>query len=408
MEKSMQEKKRFAVLIDSENISSKYAKIIFDEMNEYGMATYRRIYGNWAKSNGWSEKLLLENSIMPIQQFSYTSGKNSTDMAMVIDAMDIFYSGKVEGFCLVTSDSDFTRLAMRLREGNMFVMGMGDSKAPDSLTKSCNKFVYLDILAKHSEEADTKTSQKAEKTAQKEKARNVTGTLPILTIEKEKKETEIKTKSGVTKLKSLEKAISDMIGKSDNGKVVLSEVGNRLTGLFPDYDVRNYGYSKLSTLISEKFINLKLKQDGKGYVVTKNDFPSKEELEHEIVELLKSKGGSLNNISMVQEHLKKGHPGFDVKDYGYSKISNFMKSMKEIKVVNNSVTLKNAETTLEEDLIQIIKERGSVQVHLSQVCTDLKKRYPDFDVKKCGHKNFSTFLRSMDCFYVDNDRVSLK
>lgn len=407
MEKSMQEKKRFAVLIDSENISSKYAKIIFDEMNEYGMATYRRIYGNWAKSNGWSEKLLLENSIMPIQQFSYTSGKNSTDMAMVIDAMDIFYSGKVEGFCLVTSDSDFTRLAMRLREGNMFVMGMGDSKAPDSLTKSCNKFVYLDILAKHSEEADSKIIPKSQKTIQKEASKNIGNTLPFAT-EKEKKEPELKTKSGVTKLKSLEKAISDMIGKSDNGKVVLSEVGNRLTGLFPDYDVRNYGYSKLSTLISEKFINLKLKQDGKGYVVTKNDFPGKEELESEIVELLKSKGGSLNNISMVQEHLKKMHPGFDVKDYGYSKISNFMKSMKEIKVVNNSVTLKNAETTLEDDLIQIIKGRGNVQVHLSQVCTDLKKRYPDFDVKKCGHKNFSNFLRSMDCFHVDSDRVSLK
>lgn len=407
MEKSMQEKKRFAVLIDSENISSKYAKIIFDEMNEYGMATYRRIYGNWAKSNGWSEKLLLENSIMPIQQFSYTSGKNSTDMAMVIDAMDIFYSGKVEGFCLVTSDSDFTRLAMRLREGNMFVMGMGDSKAPDSLTKSCNKFVYLDILAKHSDEADTKTVLKSGKTVQKETNRT-TGSNLSLAPEKEKKEPELKTKSGVTKLKSLEKAISDMIGKSDTGKVVLSEVGNRLTGLFPDYDVRNYGYSKLSTLISEKFINLKLKQDGKGYVVTKNDFPGKEELESEIVELLKSKGGSLNNISMVQEHLKKMHPGFDVKDYGYSKISNFMKSMKEIKVANNSVTLKNAETTLEDDLTQIIRDRGGIQVHLSQVCTDLKKRYPDFDVKKCGHKNFSNFLRSMNCFHVDNDRVSLK
>lgn len=116
MEESIQEKKRFAVLIDSDNISPKYAGVIFNELNEYGQATYRRIYGNWSKGNGWNEKILLENSIMPIQQFSYTTGKNSTDMAMVIDAMDILYSGKVDGFCLVTSDSDFTRLAMRLRE----------------------------------------------------------------------------------------------------------------------------------------------------------------------------------------------------------------------------------------------------------------------------------------------------
>lgn len=112
----MEEKIQFAVLIDAENISSKYAQIIFDELEKYGFASCRRIYGNWSKENGWKEGTLLEHSITPIQQFSYTSGKNSTDMAMVIDAMDLLYQNKVDGFCLVTSDSDFTRLAMRLRE----------------------------------------------------------------------------------------------------------------------------------------------------------------------------------------------------------------------------------------------------------------------------------------------------
>ena len=111
-------KMQIAVLIDSENVSSRYASIIFNEIETYGFATYRRIYGNWTKNNGWSENILLENSITPIQQFNYTSGKNSSDMTMVIDAMDILYSGNVDGFCLVTSDSDFTRLAMRLREAN--------------------------------------------------------------------------------------------------------------------------------------------------------------------------------------------------------------------------------------------------------------------------------------------------
>ena len=120
-----EEKKHFAVLIDADNISEKYAASIFNEIADYGYASYRRIYGNWAKGNGWKEDTLLENSINPIQQFNYTIGKNATDMAMVIDAMDILYSGKVDGFCLVTSDSDFTKLAMRLREEQMYVIGMG-------------------------------------------------------------------------------------------------------------------------------------------------------------------------------------------------------------------------------------------------------------------------------------------
>ena len=124
-----EEKNQFAVLIDADNISPKYAPIIFQELEAYGFPSCRRIYGNWSKANGWNEELLLEYSIIPVQQFSYTSGKNATDMAMVIDAMDLLYGKKVDGFCIVTSDSDFTRLAMRLREEHMYVIGMGESKS---------------------------------------------------------------------------------------------------------------------------------------------------------------------------------------------------------------------------------------------------------------------------------------
>ena len=142
----MEEKLQFAVLIDAENISARYAQMIFDELEKYGFASCRRIYGNWSKENGWKENILLEYSVTPIQQFSYTTGKNSTDMAMVIDAMDLLYQNKVDGFCLVTSDSDFTRLAMRLREEKKFVLGMGESKTPLALTRACNKFVHLDLI----------------------------------------------------------------------------------------------------------------------------------------------------------------------------------------------------------------------------------------------------------------------
>ena len=147
IEKLSGERMQYAVLIDADNISSKYAATIFEELEKYGLSTYRRIYGNWSRGNGWSEGMLLEYSIMPVQQFSYTSGKNATDMAMVIDAMDILFKNKVQGFCLVTSDSDFTRLAMRLREENMFVLGMGESKTPVALTRACNKFIHLNLVA---------------------------------------------------------------------------------------------------------------------------------------------------------------------------------------------------------------------------------------------------------------------
>ena len=144
---------RFAVLIDADNVSGKYIKLILDEISKDGVATYKRIYGDWTNPALVSWKsVLLDYSVMPIQQYSYTTGKNSTDSAMIIDAMDILYSGKVEGFCLVSSDSDFTRLAARLRESGMTVIGMGESKTPNSFIAACNKFKYLDILSAADEE----------------------------------------------------------------------------------------------------------------------------------------------------------------------------------------------------------------------------------------------------------------
>ena len=165
-----EEKRQFAVLIDADNISPKYAPIIFDELDAYGFASCRRIYGNWSKSNGWKEELLLEYSIIPVQQFSYTSGKNATDMAMVIDAMDLLYGNKVDGFCLVTSDSDFTRLAMRLREEQKYVIGMGESKTPVALTRACNKFIHLNLIY----EQDKTEEEDKEEVLETEEIDNVT------------------------------------------------------------------------------------------------------------------------------------------------------------------------------------------------------------------------------------------
>ena len=138
------EEKRYALLIDSDNVSAKYIDTIFDELADRGMVTVRRIYGDWARSvNGWNRATLLRNSIVPIQQFAYTQGKNATDSAMIIDAMDLLYTGNLDGFCLVSSDSDFTRLAERLREAGKEVVGMGENKTPEAFVKACTSFKML-------------------------------------------------------------------------------------------------------------------------------------------------------------------------------------------------------------------------------------------------------------------------
>ena len=154
---------KFAVLIDADNISDKYIKIILDETANNGIATYKRIYGDWTSPQLSSWKpILLDNSIIPMQQYGYTSGKNSTDSAMIIDAMDILYSGTVDGFCIVSSDSDFTRLVARLRESGMHVIGMGESKTPKPFISACNQFKYLDILYANLEKAEKKEAEKKE------------------------------------------------------------------------------------------------------------------------------------------------------------------------------------------------------------------------------------------------------
>ena len=153
------ENKRFALLIDADNISAKYISVILEELSTYGITTYKRIYGDWTSTQAskWKNQLL-ENSVIPVQQFSNTVGKNATDSTLIIDAMDILYTGNVEGFCIVSSDSDFTRLASRLRESGMEVIGMGEEKTPRSFRVACTRFVNLENLG-NQEDSEEKKQQ---------------------------------------------------------------------------------------------------------------------------------------------------------------------------------------------------------------------------------------------------------
>ncbi len=213
---------KFAVLIDAENVSYRFVDIIMDELAKEGTITYRRIYGDFSSSStkGWKENLI-EYSIIPIQSFPYTSGKNSTDTTMVIDAMDILYTGKVDGFCLVSSDCDFTRLASRLKEAGMKVIGMGEQKTPSAFVAACSEFKYLDLLLSE--------SQKDEK--------------PIKADTKEKKSGRIVSERKIAKF------IKGLVDETESDSISVASIGVALKNKYTDFDCRNYGYRKLSLFL---------------------------------------------------------------------------------------------------------------------------------------------------------------
>lgn len=221
--------KRFALLIDADNVSAKYIKPITDELSNYGTVTIKRIYGDWTLSlhAKWKDALL-ENSLTPIQQFGYTQGKNATDSAMIIDAMDILYTGSVDGFCIVSSDSDFTRLASRLRESGRMVIGMGEKKTPTPFRRACDVFTTLELLL---DDANGKRKGKG------------AGSGPSI--------------------EEVEQAVVRIItDNQNNGKATgLGEVGSRLLKRFPDFDVRSYGTNLLSKLLG-KFASVTITKRG--------------------------------------------------------------------------------------------------------------------------------------------------
>ena len=244
---------RFAVLIDADNVSVRYIKLILDEISKDGIATYKRIYGDWTNPALVSWKsALLDNSVIPIQQYSYTTGKNATDSAMIIDAMDILYSGQVEGFCLVSSDSDFTRLAARLRESGMTVIGMGESKTPNSFISACNKFKYLDILsaADDEEPEEPVRAEPAKKASAQKKTTRKTSAKPTKAKEEAQKDQEDREEPK-TSLRTIRRALRSIVRENsdEDNWIFIGKVGNILGKRYPDFDVRNFGFSKLTPFL---------------------------------------------------------------------------------------------------------------------------------------------------------------
>lgn len=222
---------KLAVLIDADNVPYANVKEMFEEIAKYGTPTFKRIYADWTKPtvSGW-KKVLLENAITPIQQYSYSTGKNATDSALIIDAMDILYTGKVDGFCIVSSDSDFTRLATRLREAGMKVIGIGEKKTLIPFITACDKFIYMEIL-KPDEELnieETDSSKKLNKNKTKQISKPLSKIDPKI-------------------IKLFSDSITDLA--DENGWTFLGELGNLMLKKKPDFDPRNYGFTKMLPLI---------------------------------------------------------------------------------------------------------------------------------------------------------------
>ena len=287
----MEEKteKKIALLIDAENVSCKYVKLILDEISSYGVVTYKRLYGDFQASSvkAWL-KDLQEYAITPVFQYNYTHGKNASDSAMIIDAMDILYSGHVDGFCIVTSDSDFTKLVLRLREAGMTVVGMGEEKTPVSLVSACEAFKFLDILYQRAQEkppVKKAAARKKKEAALSAGASAASGSAaggsgaasaaassmpqaPIVSVavinaaeDVHRKEEVVETAGNIPSLEEVELEVTSIIdiAAGEDGWVDLSALGESLPKRIPGFDPRNYGVSKLRQFI-ELFDSVELKQ----------------------------------------------------------------------------------------------------------------------------------------------------
>ena len=312
------DERKMALLIDCDNISAKYIDKILGELSKYGKVTYKRMYGDWSKQDlkPWL-KSSSKYSLTPVMQPDDTPGKNASDMGLIIDAMDILYSNEVEGFCIVSSDGDFNKLAKRIRESGKMVIGMGEKKTPESFRASCERFVYLDIIANNEYYSENDNLKN-----------NMRDTVP-----------EEKT-NAITKTEEIERQVIAMIFDSDENEMDLAEIGNRLVKIYPDFDVRNYNYSKLSTFL-ESFESLDIyKKYNAKYAAMKVSSPEK--ISATINDIfLKNKVLTMNvgelkrQLLLIDKNLE-----ISIKESGFTKFSTFLEKMiNSVRVENNQATI---------------------------------------------------------------------
>lgn len=304
--------KKIALLIDAENTSSKYIDTIMEEVKQYGDVTFQRMYGDFSSSKmvDWTKKAL-DFAIVPIHQSIYTTGKNAADIMLVIDAMDIMFQNNVDGFCIVSSDSDFTRLANRLRESGKMVIGMGMTSASKTFISACNEYKFLDKLFEDFENEESDDS----------------------------------FKSAMTPISEIKKAINRIVQEAES-KGELANLGSAKSTIqrqFPDFDERNYGYTLFRKLVEEE-TKFKLKQNGSTVNIVRVVKKQDEDILHKSIYNLLSRNKSKNIGQLKKELIQAVNINIDskIKGEGYNKFSTYLKNLDGVIVVdNNSVKLSD-------------------------------------------------------------------
>lgn len=295
--------KRFALLIDSDNISANYINNILDELSQYGIVSYKRIYGDWNSTNSKKWRAVLSDyALQPMQQFSNVKGKNATDSFMIIDAMDILYSNTVDGFCLVTSDSDFTRLAARLRESGKTVIGMGESKTHQAFVSACDAFVNLENFKNDSKTTDNNSN----------------------------KEFTVQNKDEIGKW------ILSVLVNMDGKRMNVGEIGDRLRRRYSDFDYRNYTYNGHKCTNLSSFLDsidlIFVQQLGNRQLTVTSAMVGKTNVKKAIYDILKGSDGM--DISLLGKKIKEKAPAFNVKDYECSQLKKFISSLTFLEIID--------------------------------------------------------------------------
>ncbi|MBR3317092.1 MAG: NYN domain-containing protein [Atopobiaceae bacterium] len=303
---------RLALLIDSDNISSKYLTTILSELPKHGIATYRRIYGDFTDPQAASwRKMLLDNAIIPVQQYSNvksrkpgeTAGKNATDSALIIDAMDILYAGKVDGFVIVSSDSDFTRLAQRLRESGMLVVGMGRNQTSNSFRQACTTFVNIEHLSSLEDGAEKVTEEE--------------GVVTTIT------------------LRDVERTVAGIVRYNDGRgeETLLGAVGKGLHNKYPDFDVRTFGYTKLTKMIADMPRFEIVDKGNVHYVVFADTNDVQASIAAFMRDRLAKEANNTMSLSQLANEVYQAFPNFKLKDVGYTQFGKYADSVKGLRVV---------------------------------------------------------------------------
>ena len=373
----MSDQKRLAVLIDSDNVSAKYAQFIMQEVEKYGTPTYKRVYGDWEKGgNGW-HNAAINYSIMPVQQCSYIAGKNATDFSMIIDAMDILYTGNVDGFCLVTSDSDFTRLAIRLREAGKLVVGIGELKTPRAFTISCQHFCYLNQMCE-----------------------------PEGTLDE----------------KAIRKAVLDYVGEHEGERIDLARVSAVLTSRFGNINLDELGYKRFSSFIdsfkelrrSNTFVSLKKKKAELPAPIVNSDEVTEEQIVTAIKDYFGEYAPQNDNMMKIESYLAKRFGKIDFSRFGSKRFAKFIDKHSCFKRNGTSIE-PSAAVALElnaelfrDEVVAYAKENGSKGGNIGQLNNYLIGKYGKNYYRGLGFDDFHAALNSVGEISADNNLIFLK